>query len=68
MKLRTLEQHNARVAEAYRLSGLPRKNGIACPSCGKELMDTSPAIVLPSAPPTRHIHCATCGFKGTALT
>lgn len=67
MKLRTLDQHNERLAEAFRLSGLPKKNGIACPSCGKELFDTSPAIVVPSSPPRKHIHCETCDFKGTAL-
>jgi len=67
MKLRTLEQHDALKAEAYRISGLPKKNGIACPSCGKELFDTSPAVVLPSAPPRKYIHCETCDFKGTAL-
>lgn len=66
-KLVSLEEHNARAAEAYRMLGQPCLNGIACPSCGEELFDTSPSITLTSImPPMKHIHCS-CGYKGTAF-
>jgi hypothetical protein len=41
----------------------PRKNGIACPECGKELFDTDPGSILTSEPPQSAIHCK-CGFYG----
>lgn len=65
-KLVSLDEHNAQTAEAYRISGQARPNGIACPSCGKELYDSSPSITLTTAPPMKHVHCS-CGYKGTAF-
>lgn len=65
-KLISLDDHNMLASEAYRVLGMARPNGIACPSCGNELFDTSPSITLPTAPPSKHIHCS-CGFKGTAF-
>jgi hypothetical protein len=65
-KLVSLDEHNAEAAEAYRQLGQPCLNGIACPSCGKELYDSSPAITWPTAPPSKSIHCS-CGYKGTAF-
>lgn len=66
--LTSLAEHNSKAADRYRLEGEPRLNGIACPSCGKELMDSSPSILLMTAPPQKHIHCMACDFRGTALT
>jgi len=45
------------------LSQYPRKNGIACPGCGKELSD-SDCMVLASLPPQRNVHCESCGYSG----
>lgn len=39
-------------------------NGLACPWCGKELMDTCPAITLASYPPKKDVHCSNCTYKG----
>lgn len=66
--LTSLADNNAKAAEAYRRFGEPRANGIACPSCGKELMDSSPSIILPSAPPSKQTHCSACDYSGTRLS
>ena len=42
----------------------PIKNGIACPQCGRELLDTTPNLVLTSYPPKKNIHCGNCEYKG----
>lgn len=45
--------------------GKPRPNGIACPTCGKELIDSQPLMTLSSHPPQKHVQCTACGFAGT---
>lgn len=66
-KLVSLQDHNARAAEAYRKLGEPRLNGIACPNCAKELFDSSPSITLTTSPPQKHVHCSACDYRGTAF-
>jgi len=39
-------------------------NGIKCPKCGEELMDTYPNIILTSDPPQKNVHCPKCDHKG----
>jgi DNA-directed RNA polymerase subunit RPC12/RpoP len=41
-----------------------RPNGIACPECGSELMDSNPMLMLASNPPQLNIHCPKCNYKG----
>ena len=62
--LETLEEHNWRAIGFF--SG-PVKNGIACPDCGSELIDSNPSICLTSHPPQYRIHCSACGYTGTRL-
>jgi len=65
--LKTLEQFNA---ERYSLVGSinkPALNGIACPKCGAELMDTNPGILLTSNPPKCYIGCSKCDYSGTRV-
>lgn len=51
--------------EMARLHGTgPQPNGLACPLCGKELMDTSPSVMLPSNPPLKCVKCFYCGWTG----
>jgi hypothetical protein len=38
----------------------PVLNGIACPECGEELVDSEPYIIT-SFPPKRKVHCLACG-------
>lgn len=68
-KLKTLEEHNKLRFENYNQSiyGTPRKNGIECPECGEELLDSSPNLVLTSYPPKLDIHCEKCNYRGTRI-
>jgi C4-type Zn-finger protein len=45
-------------------SNEPRPNGIACPKCGNELMDTNPMMTLTSYPAQKNVHCSKCEYKG----
>ena len=42
----------------------PIKNGIACPECDAELMDTTPSMTLCSDPPQKNINCSKCKYVG----
>jgi hypothetical protein len=65
--MKSLDQHNQQRREEHeavdRLFNQPRRNGIACPRCGKELWDSCPATTLTSNPPQKNIHCE-CGYTG----
>ncbi|HEC72077.1 MAG: hypothetical protein ACTSW7_00850 [Candidatus Thorarchaeota archaeon] len=58
-------RHNAHRRQMYqrRISNKPVLNGIACPKCGKEMMDSNPSISLSSNPPQKNIHCPKCNYK-----
>jgi hypothetical protein len=45
-------------------SNLPRPNGIACPECGEELLDSNPNMTLTSNPAKKSIHCSKCKYNG----
>lgn len=66
--LLTLDEHNAMVAEQYHdpLANLPTRCGIACPSCGKELYDCTPNMIMPTSPPRKKVRCH-CGWNGSRL-
>jgi len=53
-ELISLEEHD-------RAKSVFQPNGIACPSCGNELYDTTPNLIINNK---KHIHCD-CGFVGT---
>ena len=63
----TLEQHNSELREVYKWSNEPHPNGIECPTCGKELWDSSPSSMLLSYPPKMNVHCPDCGYSGHRL-
>lgn len=67
MALESLRDHNARVQRQWAWSTIvqSRPNGIACPECGKELMDTDPDRMLLTAPPQFRVHCTACEYSGT---
>lgn len=44
--------------------GAPKLNGIACPICEEELLDSKPNITLASYPARKNIHCQSCGYIG----
>ncbi len=62
----TLEQYNEMRRMAYlRMNGeSPKGNGIQCPKCNSELLDSNPMLVLTSNPPQKNVHCEKCGYRG----
>ncbi len=69
-KLISLEEHNAFILEQVRdpFNNEPRRNGLECPKCKKELVDTNPGMILASLPPQKSIRCPACGWNGYRLT
>jgi hypothetical protein len=49
---------------AFYPSNNPQPNGIKCPKCNEELMDTYPNMILTSDPPQKNVHCPKCDHKG----
>jgi uncharacterized protein with PIN domain len=62
----SLEEHNAkgRAASTSMFSNEPQPNGIACPECGEELMDSNPMMTLTSMPAQKNVHCPKCKYTG----
>lgn len=65
-----LQQHNAQRQQPvyYPVSkpvSKPIPNGIACPKCGEELLDSTPDRALLTHPIQYRIHCPSCGYSGT---
>lgn len=70
MTLQNLHEFNAMMTRAYkcRHSIEPAPNGIACPACNTELMDSHPGRRLASNPPKMQVHCPACGYRGYRLS
>lgn len=68
-KLITLEEHNAIMRDQHRdpFNNEPRKNGVACPKCGKELYDWTPNYMLAVNPPQKTVRCKKCHYQGYRL-
>lgn len=66
MTLKSLVEFNSGRAELWNRMNddSPRSNGIACPECGNELMDSFPNITLTSYPPKKNVHCPSCKYTG----
>ena len=66
--LKTLKQHdNEQMRLTRRFPDEPVLNGIECPDCGAELLDSTPDIVIASTPHKYNIHCASCAYRGYRL-
>ena len=64
----SLEAANARAALSYgKVPNPDVPNGIACPQCGKELVDNRPYVILPHYPPRLEIHCPACKWGGCRI-
>ena len=50
--------------EVSRSENKPRPNGIACPECGGELLDSHPMMQLANSPPQKNVHCPKCKYAG----
>ena len=68
-QLKSLDEHNANAWSTHSamFSDAPSPNGIACPECGEELMDTNPMITLTSLPARKSVHCPSCDYSGTRI-
>lgn len=66
-KLKTLEEHNKERIAVHKQRNSIHFNGIACPKCGEELIDSNPGETLLSSPPKKNINCPNCGYRGTRL-
>jgi DNA-directed RNA polymerase subunit RPC12/RpoP len=64
--MKTLDEFNSeRMKTHSRVNDQsPRSNGIACPICGMELMDSCPMVTLTSNPPQKNVHCPECDYHG----
>lgn len=62
--MKTLEDFNAERREHYIRKETMFYNGIICPDCGVELIDTDPYMTLTSNPPQKSIGCINCDYKG----
>ena len=62
MNLESLEEFNTRESGRYRKES--NGNGLKCPECGEELLDSRPGGILLSSPPQVSVHCKTCNWTG----
>ena len=67
MTLKNLSEHNREKSLQWQWQSAvnSQPNGIACPECGQELLDTNPDQVLLTAPPQFRVHCSSCDYTGT---
>ena len=66
-KLKTLEENNAFAFSVSNVNFIkPILNGIACPKCGSELLDSYPNTILTSNPAQKHTKCSSekCNYIG----
>lgn len=66
--MKSLDEFNAEKRKLYEehdtYFSRPRRNGIACPKCGKELWDSQPNMTLSSNPPQKNVACLACDYVG----
>ena len=60
-KLISLEDNN-KFFNTFQYESIKCGNGISCPVCGEELID-SDNYILTSNPPQRNVKCLKCEFK-----
>jgi ribosomal protein S27AE len=65
-KLKSLEEHNSNASNMQwaMMDNSPKPNGIACPKCGEELLDSHPNVILTSMPAQKNVHCSKCDYVG----
>jgi len=64
-KLKPLQEFNDEQATNYQNHYSESKpNGLACPLCGEELLDSRPGITLMSYPPQKDVKCSNCSYIG----
>lgn len=68
-RLVSLDEHNAAIIASVPDPFLdtPKPNGIACPKCSKELVDSYPNRICAFEPVRKDVRCPKCGWFGTRL-
>jgi len=61
-----LDEYNKIASDHYGRYA-PKYNGIKCPKCGDELIDSEPNMMLMSYPPRTRVECLGCKFKSTRV-
>jgi len=64
MPLKSLDEWNAAHGHVEPPSRKNIPNGIACPKCGHELMDTDRSVQTCSIPPKYSVACPVCDYHG----
>lgn len=60
----SLDEHNSGVIWDTDFDTKDVLNNIACPKCGKELVDVDRRVILASNPPQLGVKCPWCGYRG----
>jgi len=61
--IQSLAEFNDEALALYKkLTTYPKLNGIACPSCGNEMVDIDKSVLV-SNPPKKNISCPKCGHQ-----
>lgn len=64
----SLAEHDRCACERYhRRKEGKQPNGIACPLCGRQLVDTDPGMLMLSSPPQTRIECLHCKWGGARV-
>lgn len=63
----SLKDFNQARSVLQHLDTRPRPNGIACPTCGEELVDPTLHIILAGLPATVKVSCPNCNYYGYRL-
>ena len=68
-ELKPLKQHQDERHAAWqaKLKAEAEPTGIACPTCGSELVNPTPDVLLASHPPQIRIKCTECLYTGFGL-
>lgn len=61
-----LDEYNE-IASAHYGNFIGKYNGIKCPKCGNELIDSEPSMTLLVYPPRKRVECLECNFKSTRV-
>lgn len=57
-------QPNQSVSDVTYVREEPKLNGLHCPDCGAQLMDTTPNTTYTSHPAQMKIQCSNCVYEG----
>jgi len=64
---KSLVEFNAEKYAIYQAAAALCPNGIACPECSAELLDSNPMVTLLTYPPQMNVHCPACDYRGYRL-